>query len=151
VKVDKNPKEVGYWKGTFETINNSDATAMCAYCMSSDRLMKIISDRTESYKNVNITPFRCYFEPIDHQPIGDRDCTIKFLLTENGEENDEVTDFPSDLFEGDWNETGTGIDMPVIHTIDSDGTHRYYDLQGRLLNDKPSTGIYIKNGKKYSK
>ena len=124
---------------------------MCMYGMASDGQMKIITNDTEAHRRAYAPPFRSFFEPIDHQPIGDEDCTIKFLLTENGEENDEVTDFPSDLFEGDWNETGTGIDMPVIHTIDSDGTHRYYDLQGRLLNGKPSTGIYIKNGKKYSK
>lgn len=90
------------------------------------------------------------FEPIDHSAIGDRDCTIKFMLTENGENEGEVTDFPTDLFEGDWNEdVNTGVDGPVIHTIDRDGTHRYYDLQGRQLNDKPLNGLYIEKGKKY--
>lgn len=151
VKVDKKPKEVGYWKGTFETISNSDATAMSMYMLQSDGKMKLVLDDTEDHRKAYEPPFRSFFEPIDHRPLAVRDFTLKFVLTENGEENDEVTDFPSDLFEGDWNEEGTGIDMPVIHTIDSDGTHRYYDLQGRQLDGKPNTGIYIKNGKKYSK
>ena len=41
----------------------------------------------------------------------------------------------------------TGIDS--IETIDKDGTHRYYDLNGRELPGKPDKGIYIYNGKKY--
>jgi hypothetical protein len=36
-----------------------------------------------------------------------------------------------------------------IHTIDADGTERYYDLNGRLLPGKPQKGVYILNGKKY--
>ena len=36
-----------------------------------------------------------------------------------------------------------------IHTIDADGTERYYDLNGRLLPGKPQKGVYIMNGKKY--
>jgi hypothetical protein len=44
----------------------------------------------------------------------------------------------------------TGISSPVFHVIEADGSHRYFDLQGRQLNSKPATGIYIKNGKKYS-
>lgn len=36
-----------------------------------------------------------------------------------------------------------------IHTIDADGTERYYDLNGRLLPSKPQKGVYIMNGKKY--
>ena len=46
-----------------------------------------------------------------------------------------------------------GID--TIETIDSDGTERYYDLNGRLVgtgNQKLETlpkGVYIHNGKKY--
>jgi len=41
----------------------------------------------------------------------------------------------------------TGID--TIETIDSDGTRRYYDLNGRELPGKPAQGVYIYNGKKY--
>lgn len=40
-----------------------------------------------------------------------------------------------------------GIDS--IETIDEDGTHRYYDLNGRELQGKPNKGVYIHNGKTY--
>ena len=38
---------------------------------------------------------------------------------------------------------------PIIQTIDADGTSRYFDLQGRMLNGKPDKGLYIKNGRKF--
>ena len=41
----------------------------------------------------------------------------------------------------------TGI-VPTIQTIEADGTSRYFDLQGRMLNGKPNKGVYIENGKK---
>ena len=41
----------------------------------------------------------------------------------------------------------TGI-QPTLRTIDADGTSRYFDLQGRMLNGKPEKGLYIEDGKK---
>ena len=41
----------------------------------------------------------------------------------------------------------TGI-QSTLRTIDADGTNRYFDLQGRMLNEKPEKGLYIENGKK---
>lgn len=38
---------------------------------------------------------------------------------------------------------------PVVRIIDSDGTERYFDLNGRPLSGKPQKGVYILNGKKY--
>jgi hypothetical protein len=38
---------------------------------------------------------------------------------------------------------------PVIHTIDRDGTERWFDLNGRQLSGKPTQeGIYINKGNK---
>jgi hypothetical protein len=37
---------------------------------------------------------------------------------------------------------------PIIQTIESDGTSRYFDLQGRMLNGKPVKGLYIEDGRK---
>lgn len=42
----------------------------------------------------------------------------------------------------DW---AAGIELPTTHTDASP----IYDLQGRRLNEAPSKGIYIQNGKKY--
>ena len=40
----------------------------------------------------------------------------------------------------------TGIEA-TFRTIDTDGTNRYFDLQGRMLNGKPEKGLlfFIKN------
>jgi hypothetical protein len=41
----------------------------------------------------------------------------------------------------------TGIEA-TFRTIDTHGTNRYFDLQGRMLNGKPEKGLYIGDGKK---
>ena len=52
-------------------------------------------------------------------------------------------------FEGIESKASTTGIQPVIQTIDTDGTSRYFDLQGRQLTEKPAKGFYIKDGKKY--
>ena len=50
--------------------------------------------------------------------------------------------------QGDNDGEATGI-APVIHTIDRDGTERWFDLSGRQLSGKPTKkGVYIHRGKK---
>jgi hypothetical protein len=41
---------------------------------------------------------------------------------------------------------------PVIKTIEADGTNRYFDLQGRMLNGKPAQrGVFVnEKGEKFS-
>ena len=68
---------------------------------------------------------------------------------------------PSDvtIVEINWLQTGDSEDDNITITgispqtnqadTDADGTIRYYDLQGRGLNERPSKGMYIRNGKKY--
>ncbi len=73
--------------------------------------------------------------------------TTKFVYQENGEEDTEIQDFPADGFEGDNDYTDATTGIGTIHTIDSDGTHRYYDMQGRQLRQRPARGLYIENGK----
>ena len=45
--------------------------------------------------------------------------------------------------------SGTTAVEPVVRTIDREGTTRYVDLSGRLLQVKPEKGLYILNGKKH--
>ena len=56
-------------------------------------------------------------------------------------------------YEGDipFTESTPSDIQPTILTIDADGTSRYFDLQGRMLNGKPDRGIFIENGKKIVK
>ena len=47
-----------------------------------------------------------------------------------------------------YNQGGTSGIQPTIRTIEADGTSRYFDLQGRMLDGTPVKGLYINNGKK---
>ncbi len=50
---------------------------------------------------------------------------------------------------GDVDGRGRRGIAPVIHTIDLDGTERWFDLSGRQLQGKPARkGVYINKGKK---
>ncbi len=69
-----------------------------------------------------VAPFRCYF-----QATGTAQANSLSMVIENA--------------------SGTGIQQ--IRTIDTDGTERYFDLNGRQLSGKPQKGMYIMNGKKY--
>ncbi len=49
-----------------------------------------------------------------------------------------------------WFTEGWSVKDGVIQTIEADGTQRFFDLQGRLLPNKPHKGIIINNnGKKF--
>ncbi len=74
--------------------------------------------------------------------------TTKYQLDANGVE-DENRSLPApDSYQGD-NEGGATSIAPVIHTIDRDGTERWFDLSGRQLTGKPAKkGVYIHSGKK---
>ena len=139
-------KPIGTWRGTFQTITNRDGAAMAAYGCVEEGKMELISTRSE--RRAYIPPFRAFYEPKNHRSIGANSCDILFIQTFAGDLDEiEFEAFPADVFGGDM---PTGIDSPVFHVIEADGSHRYFDLQGRQLNDKPHIGVYIKNGKKYS-
>ena len=50
-----------------------------------------------------------------------------------------------------WLEESLDNGETILKTIDSDGTERIYDLNGRMINESSVKGVYIKNGKKYVK
>ena len=144
-----NFEPIGTWRGTFQTITNEEATAMAAYGNFGEGKMKIICSDSEYERTGYIPPFRAFYEPKNHQSIGSKSCDILFIKTLAGDLDElEFEAFPADAFVGDM---PTGINSPVFHVIEADGSHRYFDLQGRQLNDKPNKGLYIHNGKKYNK
>ena len=76
--------------------------------------------------------------------------TTKYQLDANGVEDEEVDrSLPApESYQGDNDGEATAI-APVIHTIDRDGTERWFDLSGRQLSGKPAKkGVYIHRGKK---
>ena len=139
---------IGTWRGTFKAIENDEAAAMAAYGSFAGGYLRIISNDTEEHRKGRIGTFRAFYEPKNHKSFGATNGVIRYLPTLQGDIDDfEFQDFPAELFGSDM---PTGINSPVFHVIEADGSHRYFDLQGRQLNGKPNTGIYINNGKKYS-
>ena len=116
------------FKGSTVTIPNSTLydTQKPAYILQSDGWWhKVPQNQPLAY----VGPFRAYFQATD------------------GNAN---TRSLAMMFSGNYNpDEGSGANAiePVVRTIDNDGTEHYFDLNGRLLNDKPQKGIYIQNGK----
>ena len=139
---------VGQWRGTFQNISNDEAAAMLAHTMSTDGKFRRISN-APGYQGAYIGTFRAFFTP--YESNGYYAHTPKYIVHTEGDDDEfEPQDFPADTFEGDNDyiyDDGTTAIGGVMHTIDSDGTHRYFDLQGRQLRQRPSRGLYIENGK----
>ena len=137
----------GWWRGTFRIIENEEGTQLHAFGLSSDGKWRVILNDTEDHRKSYIPQFRAYFTPLEYTSNGIYD--TKYMYTTAGDESEygnTFMDFPTDEYAGDVNyNDGTGI-QPILHTIDGDGTHQYFDLSGRKLNRKPRTGVYIDNG-----
>jgi uncharacterized protein YegP (UPF0339 family) len=147
---------VGRWWGTF-TANPTDyGYSDNMFCMTDDgKWIRL------SLAEAALPPFRGYFysNTIEtdefntnsnrmNRAAGD-DIIFQTKFYQQGD--DEVGDMPNLLFVGDIqaSESGTTAIAPTFHTIDADGTHRYYDLKGQQLKGKPQKGIYIENGIKH--
>lgn len=109
-----------------------------------DGKWKTFNNDTEGHRASYIPQFRGYFVPLDYQGPDDYDTKFMYIAAGEDEVNPNWEELPYE-FVGDISDDGTGI-KPIIHTIDGDGTHQYYDLSGRKLNSKPQKGIYIDNG-----
>ncbi len=150
---DKEELRLGIWQGTFSKMSAAEDVFM--YCLISDGTWKRLSAGTDGQPPV-LNAFRaCLLADQDMDQSYTIDSAPKRAATVVSSyqtmfgNDDEVTDRPELLYEGDILNIGGATDIsPTIHTIDKDGTHRYYDLHGRLLKDKPQHGIYIDNGKK---
>jgi hypothetical protein len=110
---------VGYTlRGTLTPIGNLEAVELGAYVLNDDaRWHPVLSD-TEAHSAVTIPAFRCFLL----QRRQNNYAPIGMIL-----------------------EDADGIEQ--LRTIDTDGTERVYDLQGRQVNES-TKGIVIKNGKK---
>ena len=58
----------------------------------------------------------------------------------------EATVSGARMLDSSFYDEATGIYS--LRTVDRDGTERYYDLNGRRIDDPKKTGIYIRNGRK---
>lgn len=107
-------------RGTLQKVNNSTAAELGAYILQNDGDWHPVSSLTDAEKQAYIPAYRAYLLPSVH-----------------------YAKVSMNLIDDDTS------DIDTIRTIDSDGTERYYDLNGRELNDKPQQGVYIYQGKKY--
>ncbi len=148
--------QVGWWRGTFRNIENEEASSIHTYGLYDKGKWKVISNESERSRKGYIPTFRAYYVPFKY--ITNWVYNSKFIYTEAGDGDDDhnlqlADPFPAEVFDSDLPDgygEETGIN-PVIHTIDSDGTHRYFDMQGRQLKSRPSKGVYIDNGHKIIK
>ena len=105
-------------RGTLNAIGNLDAVELGAYVLNDDAKWHPVLSDSEAHSAVTIPAFRCYLL----QRRQGAYAPIGMVL--------EDTD---------------GIER--LRTIDTDGTERVYDLQGRRVSES-TKGIVIKNGKK---
>ena len=133
----------GYWLGSLKTIGHDEAVSRKAFTLASDGSFQRITDEHPTWK---WPAFRATFCATDLM-TADK-LTTKYQLDANGEEEEDRSLPAPDGYQGDNDGEATGI-APVIHTIDLDGTERWFDLNGRQLSGKPAQkGVYIHRGKK---
>ena len=108
-------------RGTLYGISNAEAADLGAYTLQQDGKWHPVMSDTDNHRAARILPFRAYL--LQNRVAGAR--AIGMTL-----------------------EDVTGIEQ--LRTIDSNGTERIYDLNGRQLS-APTTGINIINGKKVIK
>ena len=157
----ENLTRVGQWTGSFKSISAAEADSKNMFCLLEDGSWARFT--SENNADAKLNAFRGYF--LSDAPAGSRaqapqpsalspQPSIFHTLFSSGGVSSvgdgTVHDALSILFQGDIptpTSTPTGIN-PIILTIEADGTSRYFDLQGRLLQGKPDKGLYIEEGKK---
>ena len=110
---------------------------------------RLYRNDTEAYRNAWLSSFRSAFYA--NAPLGRSAYTIVFKQYVAGSEDDPIVDFPTDGYEPDSDFSGYDDTEGIIHVIGDDGSHLYFDLQGRALSSPPQKGVYIINGKKVIK
>ena len=155
--------KVGEWLGTFRTISAAEADQKEMYCVREDGTWaRFQSGPTEGENKLDA--FRGYFLvtaeksnaafPAVRTPKAPKDGSYNTMFQKKGSTNVEASN--GIIFHPDIPmPTPTGIkelEGYTIQTIEADGSSRYFDLQGRMLDGKPAQkSIFIKDGKKYAK
>lgn len=140
----------GTWQGTFARIDNEEAALMKAHTLySNGKWYRIRSDEGR-YRDAWVGAFRGYYTPIEQPSVGSLSAVFKLWV--QGDDDDPITRFPSDLFVSDSNFSnydteGTGIELPSLAPAAEE--EAWFTLDGRKLDSKPQTkGLYIYKGKK---
>ena len=140
-----NDQIAGHWLGSLKPIGHDEAVRRNAFTLASDGSFQRITDDNPTWKWPAYRAMFCATDLMTADKL-----TTKYQLDANGVEDEEVdrSQPAPDSYQGDNDGEATGI-APVIHTIDRDGTERWFDLNGRQLSGKPTQkGVYIHRGKK---
>jgi len=135
----------GHWLGSLKTISHDEAVRRNAFTMMGDGSFQRITDDNPTWKWPAYRAMFCATDLMTADKL-----TTKYQLDANGVEDEEADrSLPAPAsYQGDNDGEATSI-APVIHTIDRDGTERWFDLNGRQLNGKPAKkGVYINKGNK---
>lgn len=133
----------GYWLGSLKTIDHDEAVSRRAFTLTGDGSFQRITDGNPTWQWPAFRAMFCAKPNIIAQML-----PTQYQLDANGKEEEDRSLPAPDSYQGDNDGEATGI-APVIHTIDLDGTERWFDLNGRQLEGKPTTkGVYINKGNK---
>lgn len=156
-----NLTKVGQWAGNFSSISSTEADGQNMYCLLDDGTW--VPFTSADNPDATLNAFRGFFlsdAPINAPaaspalaPIttGPKQYRTLFNNAGAGTVSDgNVPDAFNILYNPDIPTPSPDVSgvEPIIQTIEADGTHRYFDLQGRQLPGEPDKGIYIDNGKK---
>ena len=153
---------MGQWVGNFSSISATDADSKNMFCLLDDGSWARFTSTDNAGAKLNA--FRAYFlsgvvaEPNENPSAARAQApanqkVFRTLFSNAGITNvsdGSIPDALNILYNADIpTPTVLPTDIsPIIQTIESDGTSRYFDLQGRMLIGKPNKGIYITDGKK---
>ena len=150
---------VGKWLANFRSISDVEADTMNIYGMRDDGTWARFQSEGGMEQH-RLSAFRGYFEADASSESAARMRahalpgtykTMFQMIDQQGTSAGENVNNDNMEYEGNipfTENTPNGI-QPTLRTIDADGTSRYFDLQGRLLNGKPNNGLYIENGRKF--
>ncbi|MBO7045216.1 MAG: hypothetical protein J6W38_02530 [Prevotella sp.] len=153
-----NLTKVGQWVGNFSSISATEADSKNMFCLLDDGTWVRFTSTDNADAKLNA--FRAYYladAPAEARSQAPVDMTAKVFRTlfsnvgVGSVSDGNVPDAFNILYNADIptpSSVPTGI-LPTIQTIEADGTSRYFDLQGRMLNGKPNKGVYLENGKKF--
>ena len=154
-----NLTRVGQWTGNFKGISATEADQVNMFCLLEDGSWARFT--SEDNPDASLSTFRGYYlsDETPNQAArgqnrnGQKTKVYRTLFSNIGSgstSGSSVSDPTSMLYNADIPTPSyiTDITVPTIKTIEADGSSRYFDLQGRMLNGKPAKGYYIIGNRK---
>ena len=159
---DDNLTRVGQWTGNFKGISATEADEVNMFCLLEDGSWARFTSGDNPDAKLNT--FRGYFlsdeAPAQQARAQSRNSqkadVFRTLFSNAGTgsvSGGSVPDAVNMFYSADIPTPSSITDIPpVIKTIEADGTNRYFDLQGRMLNGKPAQrGVFVnEKGEKFS-